>query len=126
MASNTDLLNAVQIYFDALYQCDIEKLNAIFHEKSNLFDVDNGKIFVEPIESFSRDVGSRTSPESKGQTREDEVLLIDWLSPTSAVVKVRLRAHENVFVDHLSFVDGEDGWKIVSKTWHLESVAKKF
>lgn len=126
MASNTDLLNAVQIYFDALYQCDTEKLNAIFHEKSSLFDADNGKIYVEPIDSFSRDVGSRTSPESKGQTREDEVLLIDWLSPISAVVKVRLRAHENVFVDHLSFVEGEDGWKIVSKTWHLERVAKKF
>jgi hypothetical protein len=27
----------------------------------------------------------------------------------------------NVFVDHLSFVDGPDGWQIVAKVWHLES-----
>jgi len=35
-----------------------------------------------------------------------------------------IRAHENVFVDHLGFVLGEDGWKIVSKIWHLEKVVE--
>jgi Putative lumazine-binding len=114
------LLDAVQVYFDALYYCDTEKLNAVFHETSSLFDADNGKVFVEPIRSFSDNVGQRESPASKGQAREDEVLLVDWLSPISAVVKIRLRAHKNVFVDHLGFVKGEDGWKIVSKIWHLE------
>lgn len=120
MNANTELLDAVQVYFDALYYCDTEKLNAVFHNASSLFDADEDKIFVEPIDSFSADVGGRVSPASKGQTREDEVLMIDWLSPLSAVVKIRLRAHQNVFVDHLGFVKGPDGWKIVSKIWHLE------
>jgi len=118
------LLDAVQVYFDSLYYCDTEKLNSVFHETSSLFDADNGKIFVEPIESFSNDVAGRTSPASKGQTREDEILLVDLLSPISAMVKIRLRAHENVFVDHLSFVNGENGWKIVAKVWHLEKVVE--
>jgi hypothetical protein len=48
--------------------------------------------------------------------------MIDWLSEVSAVVKVRLRIHERVFVDHLSFVKGDEGWRIVAKIWHLESV----
>lgn len=122
MKSTTELLDAVQMYFDALYFCDTEKLNTVFHEASSLFDADNGKVFVEPIVSFSRDVGTRVSPASKGQDREEEILLIDWLSPLSAVVKIRLRAHENVFVDHLSFVRAENGWQIVAKVWHLESV----
>ena len=122
MKSTSELLDAVQMYFDALYFCDTQKLNAVFHETSSLFDVDNGTVFVEPIASFSRDVGGRTSPESKGQDREEEILLIDWLSPLSAVVKIRLRAHDSVFVDHLSFVKGEQGWQIVAKVWHLERV----
>lgn len=122
MTSMSELLEAVQIYFDALYYCDTEKLNAVFHEASSLFDGDQGKVFVEPIDSFSRDVGGRTSPASKDQAREDEILLIDWLSPLSAVVKIRLRAHHNVFVDHLCFVKGETGWKIVAKLWNLERV----
>lgn len=122
MTANQDLLDAVQVYFDALYYCDTEKLNTVFHPASSLFDADQGKLFVEPIASFSDDVAGRTSPSSNGQAREDEILMIDWLSPFSAVVKIRLRAHRNVFVDHLGFVKGEEGWKIVSKIWHLERV----
>lgn len=116
------LLEAVQTYFDSLYYCDEEKLNSVFHGSSSLFDADNGEIFVEPIASFSTDVAGRTSPASKNQAREDEILMIDWLSPISTVVKIRLRAHQNVFVDHLSFVRGPQGWKIVSKVWHLEKL----
>lgn len=122
MKSQQDLFNAIQLYFDALYFCDTEILNTIFHESSSLFDADNGTLFVEPIESFSRDVSCRESPASKNQNREDEVLMIDWLSPISATVKIRLRAHSNIFVDHLGFVKTENGWKIVSKIWHLENV----
>lgn len=120
MSVETKLLDAVETYFDSLYHCDTTLLNSVFHESSSLFDGDEGKLFVEPIESFSRDVGGRTSPASKGQAREDEILMIDMLSPLSAVVKIRLRAHENIFVDHLFFVKTEDGWKIVAKVWHLE------
>ena len=119
-----DLLDAVQTYFDSLYHCDTKLLNSVFHDSSSLFDGDEGTLFVESIESFSNDVGGRVSPASKGQEREDEILLIDYLSPLSAIVKIRLRAHQNIFVDHLSFVKTEEGWKIVAKVWHLERVTK--
>lgn len=120
--STNDLLDAIQYYFDALYYCDTEKLNKIFHKNSSLFDADNGNIFVESIASFSKDVATRISPASKGQKPETEILLIDWLSSSCATVKIRIRAHNNIFVDHLGFVKGENGWQIVSKIWHLESV----
>lgn len=121
MTNPTDLLAAVEIYFDAIHNCDADKLNAVFHPQSSLFDADNGTVFVEPVDSFSRDVAVRESPASKGQAREAEVLMIDFLSPISATVKIRIRAHQNVFVDHLGFVRGGEGWQIVSKIWHLES-----
>lgn len=124
MHTQQELLDAIQLYFDALYYCDTSMLNQVFHESSSLFDADEGKLFVEPIASFSNDVGGRVSPASKGQNREDEILMIDWLSPISATVKIRLRAHQNVFVDHLGFVKTEAGWRIVSKIWHLESVVE--
>ena len=122
MNSTTDLLNAVQTYFDALYFCDTKKLNQVFHKSASLFDVDEGNVFVESIASFSKDVGGRVSPASKEQEPEAEILMIDWLSPACATVKIRIRAHHNVFVDHLGFVNGEEGWQIVSKIWHLEKV----
>ena len=122
MTIHTELLAAIETYFDAIHHCDVDKLSAVFHPQSSLFDADNGTVFVEPIDSFRRDVAGRVSPASKGQTRQAEVLLIDFLSPISATVKIRVRAHQNVFVDHLGFVHGQDGWQIVSKIWHLESI----
>lgn len=121
MTLQPDLLAAIEMYFDAIHECDTTKLNAVFHPQSSLFDADNGTVFVEPIDSFSRDVSGRISAASTGQPREAEVLLIDHLSPISATVKIRIRAHQSVFVDHLGFVKGADGWQIVSKIWHLEN-----
>jgi len=120
MNKMNDLITAIDTYFDAIHECDVEKLNAVFHPQSSLFDADNGKVFVEPIESFSRDVAGRVSPASVGQDKEAEILMIDYLSPISATVKIRIRAHKNFFLDHLGFVKGENGWQIVSKIWNLE------
>ena len=123
--TTNNLQKAIQTYFDAIHYCDTKKLNQVFHKSSSLFDADQGKLFVEPIASFSKDVGGRISPASKGQKLTAEILMIDWLSPACATVKIRIRAHKNIFVDHLGFVNGEEGWQIVSKIWHLEKVIEE-
>ena len=120
---NTDLFEAINTYFDALYFGDVELLDKVFHKNSSLFDVDQGPLLIDPIACFRNDVDTRPSPVSRNQQREDEILMIDWLSKDCATVKIRLRAHENIFVDHLCFVKDVDGWCIVSKVWHLEGVS---
>lgn len=124
MDKTKELLSAIEVYLDAIYFCDVERLDAVFHQGASLFDADEGEIIVDPIASFRADVASRPSPAGRGQKRVEEILCIDWLSPMSASVKLRLQAHENVFADHLAFVKGQSGWQIVSKVWHLESVAE--
>ena len=120
--SSTDLLKAVQIYFDALYACDLALFDEVFDEHCSLFDADEGVITVDPIARYRDVIANRIPPSSTGQPREDEIILIDWLSDVSALVKVRLRIHQNVFVDHLCIVKGTEGWRIVAKVWHLECV----
>ena len=124
MNKTAELTKAISTYLDAIYHCDVEALDAVFHKDSSLFDADEGEILVDPIANFRNDVEARPSPASRRQVRRDEIVLIDWLSDFSAVVKLRLQAHENVFVDHLAFVKGSSGWRIVSKVWHLESTAE--
>jgi hypothetical protein len=81
--------------------------------------------FTYTLANFRHDVANRPSPASVNQKREEEIILIDYLSSLSAMVKLRLRAHDNIFVDHLSFVKDENQeWKIVAKVWHLESISK--
>lgn len=122
MSRDTDLLNAIQTYFDALYACDLSLFDQVFHPACSLFDAGDGAIMVDPITDYRQVIANRESPASRAQDREDEIILVDWLSPAAATVKVRLRIHANVFIDHLCFVKDIDGWQIVAKVWHLESV----
>ncbi len=122
MSQLDDLSAAIETYFQAIHECNVNKLDDVFHPQSSLFDADNGDIFVEPIDNFRADVAGRTSPHRAGQPLDAEITAIDFLSPRSATVKIRIRAHQNVFVDHLGFVRGSMGWKIVSKIWHLEKI----
>jgi len=41
-----DLLEAVNLYFEGIHECDVSKLKEVFHPESSLFDADNGNIFV--------------------------------------------------------------------------------
>lgn len=116
------LLDAVDVYFRLLHTGDVRLLDEVFHPAASLFDADEGALFVEPLASWRAVVDARTAPADVGQPRDDEILLIDWLSALSAVVKVRLRVLDQVFVDHLSFVLDDDRFRIVAKTWHLERV----
>jgi hypothetical protein len=122
MPRSAELLGAVDVYFRALHTCDVELLDSVFHPASSLFDGDEGTITVDPYPAWREVVANRPSPASVGQDRDDEIIVVDWLSDTAAMVRVRLRVLDSIFVDQLSFVDGPDGWRIVAKVWHLESI----
>jgi len=122
MPRSAELLGAVDVYFRALHTCDVELLDSVFHPASSLFDGDEGTITVDPYPAWREVVANRPSPASVGQDRDDEIIVVDWLSDTAAMVRVRLRVLDSIFVDQLSFVDGPDGWRIVAKAWHLESI----
>jgi len=121
MPRETELLAAVDVYFRALYACDTALLDSVFHPSSSLFDVDEGTIVVDPYPAWRAVVEARQSPLSVGQDRNEEIVSVSWLSEKAASVHVRLQVLNSIFVDHLSFVDGPDGWQIVAKVWHLES-----
>lgn len=123
MPREPELLAAVDTYFRALYACDVSLLDSVFHPASTLFDVDEGPVVVDPYPAWREVVANRPSPASVNQERDEEIVSVSWLSEKAANVHVRLRVLENVFVDHLSFVDGADGWQIVAKVWHLEKTA---
>mgnify|MGYP000117598941 FL=1 len=127
MNSHADLFDAVQMYFDGLFYCDKEKLDAVFHPAASLFDAEKGAIFAEPVASFNEDVGGNAanSPHALGQKMDSEILMVDHMSPVSALVKIRFRARRNVYQDHLSMLKGENGWQIVAKVWCLEKVVDR-
>jgi hypothetical protein len=83
-----------------------------------LFTLHEGQVKPLSVSDYRALVASRQSPETLGAPREDQMISIDFSSATHALVKVKARINQLVFVDHLSMLCGENGWQIVSKTYY--------
>jgi hypothetical protein len=122
MASDLhDLEQALQTYFDGLYEGDTAKLGSVFNEVSHLFSVTDGKLADMPREQWFEMVRNRPSAQSRDLKRQDWVVQIDRSSPTTAFAKVYCQIPPRYFTDYLTFVKLAEGWRIVSKTFHTET-----
>jgi hypothetical protein len=122
MASDlTDLEQALQVYFDGLYEGDTGKLSRVFHDVAHLFYVADGKLGDMSREQWFDVVRSRTSAQSQDLKRHDWVVQIDRSSATTAFAKVQCQIPPRYFTDYLTLVKLADGWRIVSKTFNTDT-----
>ena len=114
------LLRAVQRYFDLMYDCDVANFDRVFRSSAQLHGFRDGQMTVWPAETYKAILSKRQSPKSRNAPREEQVLLVDFASPTQALAKVRVRIGPTVFTDYLTYhrIDGE--WLITSKGYHVE------
>jgi Putative lumazine-binding len=115
------LTAAVQRYFDLMYDCDTSKFDRVFRPTAQLHGFRDGQMTMWPAQQYKEILAGRQSPKALGAPREEEILLMDFASPSQAMVKVRVTINTMVFVDYLAFhrIDGD--WAITSKAYHLES-----
>jgi hypothetical protein len=114
------LTQAVQRYFDLMYDSDTSRFDRVFRSSAQLHGFREGQISMWPAQTFKDVLASRPSPKSVGAPREEEILMMDFASANQAVVKVRVRINTIVFVDHLTYhrIDGE--WLVTAKAYHVE------
>lgn len=115
----TEIQTALELYFDVMYECDLEKFDRIFHPSSSLFTAKDGVLTLRPFAQYRSEIAVRMSPKSAQQVRQDSILTIDVLSPEIAFAKVKLRIHEKIFVDNLNLLKIDGKWMIVAKIYHL-------
>jgi Putative lumazine-binding len=114
------LLEAVQRYFDLLYDCDVSRFDRVFWPTAQLHGFREGKMTVWPAQAYKDILASRQSPKAQGAPREEQVLLVDFASSTQALVKVRVRVNSIVFADYLTYHCIDGAWLITAKGYHVE------
>lgn len=118
-AAPGSLVAALQRYFDLMYDCDVAKFDKVFSSTSQLHGFREGKMTVWPAAEYKDILKNRQSPKAQGARREEEILLMDFASPTQALAKVRVRIGPMVFFDYLIYHRIGDEWLITSKGYHL-------
>ncbi len=114
-----ELTEAVQLYLDLMYDCDVAKFDRVFASTSQLHGFRDGKMTCWPAAQYKEVLAGRKSPKAVGAPREEQLLLLDAASPTQALAKVRVRINDMVFVDYLSYHKVNGAWLITSKAYNL-------
>ncbi|MFM2433676.1 MAG: hypothetical protein RI974_416 [Actinomycetota bacterium] len=104
-------------YFDVMYTQDMEKFDRVFHTDVVLYSAQTGELNRRPYDVYREAVVNRESPESKGEVRKDQILLIDEISDTAAMAKVQLQMFGGVMQDYLTLIHIDGRWQIISKIW---------
>ena len=122
-ASCAALMAALARYFDLMYDSVVAQFDCVFQPTARLHGLVGGKIKMLTAEAYKEALAQTPSPKSKRALREEQILLVDFASPTQALAKVRVRIDAIVYVDYLGYhrVDGD--WRITSKAFHVESEA---
>ena len=117
------LPQAVQRYFDLMYDADVSTFDRVFYPTAQLHGLGDGKMRLLTAQAYREVLASTPSPKSMRANREEAILLLDFTSPDQALAKVRVRINTIVYVDYLNYhrVDGE--WLVSAKSFHVESNA---
>lgn len=108
----------LRVYFDVLQTQDMEVFDRVFHRDCVLYSQQDGVLVVRPFEVYRKMVEWRQSPAAGGYPRDEQVLMIDVLSPSMAMAKVRLRLFDNIMEDHLNLMKHEGQWMIYAKHFY--------
>jgi hypothetical protein len=114
------LLSAVSQYLEMMYDGDLSRFDAVFAPTAQLHGVAEGQVRVLPAAEYRALLSSRPSPKSKKAPRQQEILLIDMASPSQALVKVRVRIDDVLFLDYLSYHLIGGAWLVTAKSFHIE------
>ena len=114
------LLEAVDRYFALMYDNDVSRFDQVFAPTAQLHGLRDGELQLIPAADYRNRLAGRPSPQSKNAPRLQEVLLVDFASPTQAVVKVRVRIDAQQYLDQLSWHRIDGAWRITAKSFHVE------
>lgn len=122
-ADKTGIEQTVQVYFDSMYESDLEKVNQAFHPNAMITGSFDGNFSEMSREDFGKFVASQQpSPKEKGEPARLEIVGIDIAGET-AVARVRDDYLGRTFLDTLSMIKQDSGWVIYNKLYHIEGKA---
>lgn len=114
------LLDAVDRYFELMFDSEVSRFDHVFASSAQLHGLRDRNLRVLSAQEYKNALASGPSPKSKNAPRQQEILLVDFASPTQAVVKVRVRIDTLLYLDYLSYHRINDAWLITAKSFHIE------
>lgn len=115
----SEITAVLQTYFDALYYCDVERLQRVFHPRAIYATADETPLLYRTMEEYVPVVAARQSPASRNEVRRDHIDAIDLAGENTATARVRCSIGQRDFVDFLTLVRSDGRWQIIAKVFQI-------
>ena len=121
MNDKEQIESVIQLYVDSMDESNPDKVKQAFHRNAKVVGYLHGDFMEMSVEDFAGFVASQQpSPKEKGENVVFEILSCD-IEGATAAVKVRDKYLGITFLDTLSLIKVESGWKLYNKLFHVES-----
>lgn len=120
LARYADVVAVLKDYLDGLHHSDVQRLRRVFHPQAVYATASHGQALVLSMAAYLPIVEARPSPASKGDTRTDEVVSIEFVGPVTALAKLRCSIQPKHFVDLLTLIHVDGRWQVIAKVFHWE------
>jgi hypothetical protein len=114
------LLAATATYFETMFDGDLVRFDRLFAPTATLHGLRDGTLRVLPVADYRELLAANPSPKARNAPREEDILLVDFASATQALVKVRVRIDQILYIDYLSFHLVSGTWRVTAKAFHIE------
>jgi hypothetical protein len=122
MSDREQFESVVENYYNAMYRGEPELIRKAFHPEARLQGIMEGQSFHGLTrENFCKFVTLMPTPADKGDPHDVKFEVLD-ITGAQAVLKITDYVFGVWFVDYLSLLKTEDGWKIVNKTYYADKL----
>ena len=122
--NHREILAVLARYFDGLYRADASILRPDFHDDLNYVNATRGAYVAKGLESYMEDIDGRTPPDQLGDERNQRILQIQSVGDRIVFVVASASMMGRDYIDALTLIETEDGWKIVSKAFSFTKVGE--
>jgi hypothetical protein len=116
-----EITNLMMRYFDGLYHSDSSVLRTVFHPELSYVNATTGNHEFMGLEAYMTRIDNRTSPASRGDTREEVIERIILKGEQMGLVEARMTMLGRNYEDLLTLIHDGNDWKVLTKVFsHME------
>ena len=119
MNTFSEITSVLNLYFDTLYYCDLDKFDVVFHEKAIYVTADESTTLCRDMSEYRQVIAKRHSPASRNEARLDYIDGIELAGENTARARVRCTIGSNDFVDFLTLIREQNQWRIIAKVFQI-------
>ena len=115
----SEITKVLQLYFDTLYYCDLDKFDLVFHQRAIYATADESPPLFRNMNEYREIIAKRKPPASTGEPRKDYIDRIDLAGNNMERVRARCSIGTHDFIDFLTLIFNNGQWKVIAKVFQI-------